>query len=96
MPEGFPAVEVGPDIEQLRAVQAGEMTMFEVYADRVVTVKGVTGKIGDLIALCPKPLDEMTPDSINDWTADILVQSGYELPDEFAEMVNPIDTKKKF
>lgn len=96
MPEGFPVVDVGPDAEQLAAVQAGEITMFEVYADRVVTVKGVTGKIGDLIALCPKPLEEMTPDSINDWTADILTQSGYELPEELVAMVKPIDTKKKF
>lgn len=97
MLEGFPNTQSTlPTQSQMESFKEGEINLLDMYGDTQVTFKGVTGNIRDLISLCPKDLKDMEPDQINSWTADILTQSGHELPDEILARVEPIDAKKKF
>lgn len=58
------------------------VSLFERYGDEVVTFKGVTGPISALIELCPVPKDQMDPQKVEEWTANILVESGVDVPQE--------------
>lgn len=66
-------------------------SLFELYRDQEVTIRGVTGKMGDLIKLCPVPESEMSPQSKEEWTANILIESGVDIPDE-----NVSETTKEY
>lgn len=60
-------------------------SLFERYRGQEVTYKGVTGTLESLIQLCPVPHEEMDPQRIEVWSANILRESGIELPPELDE-----------
>lgn len=85
MPEGFPTSEIAP------------VSLFEQYADVEVTIKGVTGMLKNLVALCPVDEKDMDPLKKEQWTADMLIDAGYEIStDQLAEPVAEyVNAKKK-
>lgn len=77
------------------AVEAiAEASLFEQYADEVITFRGVTAPLGALINLCPVPKDQMDPARVEAWTADILTQAGVEIQPNY--LPDPaLESKKK-
>lgn len=98
MPEEMPKTtnEFAMSQEQLQTFQSGEATLLDIYSDRVVTFKGITAPLGALVKLCPVPAEEMDPQKVNNWTANIIVETGGELDEGVITFVEIGDAKKKF
>lgn len=96
MPEGMPKFqELLISAEQQEAFQAGQINLLDIYGNHEVTFKGITAPLNNLVALCPVPKDEMDTQKINNWTANILIESGQELPESITAFVDPETAKKK-
>ncbi len=80
-----PLVAADPE-QQLQTV-----SLFDQYREEEVTIRGVTGKLGSLIALCPVPREEMSPEAEHGWTRNVLVEAGKidekDCPAELADYV---------
>ena len=77
--------------------QSENQSLFDSFAEQQVTIKGVSGRLSDLIALCPVREDETDPLKKDEWTLNILTESGVAVRDDQipSELVELINAKKK-
>lgn len=66
-----------------------EPRLFDQFAETQVTIFGITGTMQDLLVLCPVPADQLTPETIDHFAANVLQEAGIEVPPEFAHLVEP-------
>jgi hypothetical protein len=66
--------------EAQTAERPGEFTI--PHAERVITVMGVTGAIGQLFNLCPVPHDQMTQSSVDAYVEKLITMDEAQQPEE--------------
>src|SRR5215469_2267311 len=92
---------VGTHAEQLETM-AAQPDFLEVYADKELTVFGITGRLRDLAGMCPVDLSDprVTLEAKNDFVIKAANESGMEIApeheDHFARAVEKFGLERKF
>src|SRR5215469_12821336 len=92
---------VGTHAEQLEAMIA-QPDFLEVYADKELTVFGITGKLQDLAGMCPVNLSDprVTLEAKNEFVIKVANESGMEIAPEhesyFSQVVEKHGQERKF
>lgn len=94
-------MEVGTHAEQLEAV-IDQPDFLEVYADRELTIFGITGRLQDLAGMCPVDLSDsrVTLEAKNEFVVKVANESGMEIAPEhepyFSRVVERHGQERKF
>src|SRR6185437_5539665 len=94
-------MEVGTHAEQLE-VMATQPDFLEAYADRELTVFGITGRLQDLAGMCPVDLSDprVTLEAKNEFVVKVANESGMEIAPEhetyFSQVVEKQGQERKF
>lgn len=94
-------MEVGTHAEQLK-VMATQPDFLEAYADRELTVFGITGRLQDLAGMCPVDLSDprVTLEAKNEFVVKVANESGMEIAPEhetyFSQVVEKQGQERKF
>lgn len=94
-------MEVGPRVEFMEAA-AEQPDFLEIYANKEVTVFGITGKLQDLAGMCPIDLSDprITPDVKNEFVVKVANESGMEIAPEhegyFTQVIEKHGHERKF
>jgi hypothetical protein len=94
-------MEVGTHTEQLEAMTA-QPDFLEVYADKELTVFGITGRLQDLAGMCPVDLSDprVTLEAKNEFVVKVANESGMEIAPEhesyFSQVIDKHGQERKF
>lgn len=70
--------------------------LMNVFSDTVVTIHGLTGKIGDLAQICPLDLNDprISIETKNDFVAKVINEAAIEVPNEHASYISKVLEKQ--